>query len=63
MWLVVISGAVEPLFYLFSVGVGVGGLIGTVAGPGGQPVPYREFVAPGLLAVCAACSTACRSSS
>ena len=28
-------------------------LIGTVTGPGGQPVPYREFVAPGLLAVSA----------
>jgi lipooligosaccharide transport system permease protein len=53
MWLVVLSGAVEPLFYLFSVGVGVGGLIGSVAGPGGQPVPYRDFVAPGLLAVSA----------
>jgi lipooligosaccharide transport system permease protein len=53
MWLVVASGAVEPLFYLFSVGVGVGGLIGTVTGPGGEPVPYKEFVAPGLLAVSA----------
>jgi lipooligosaccharide transport system permease protein len=53
MWLVVLSGAVEPLFYLFSVGVGVGGLIGTVTGPGGVPVPYKTFVAPGLLAVSA----------
>ena len=53
MWLVFVSGAAEPLFYLLSVGVGIGGLIGTVTGPGGQPVPYREFVAPGLLAVSA----------
>jgi lipooligosaccharide transport system permease protein len=53
MWLVVASGAAEPLFYLLSVGVGIGGLIGDVTGPGGQPVPYREFVAPGLLAVSA----------
>ena len=53
MWLVVASGAAEPLFYLFSVGVGIGALIGTVPGPGGHPVPYREFVAPGLLAVSA----------
>jgi lipooligosaccharide transport system permease protein len=52
-WLVVASGAAEPAFYLLSVGVGLGGLIGDVAGPGGQPVPYREFVAPGLLAVSA----------
>ena len=53
MWLVVVSGAAEPLFYLFSVGIGIGALIGTVPGPGGHPVPYREFVAPGLLAVSA----------
>src|SRR5580692_3919186 len=53
MWLVVASGAAEPLFYLLSVGVGIGGLIGTVTGPAGHPVPYREFVAPGLLAVSA----------
>jgi lipooligosaccharide transport system permease protein len=53
MWLVVASGAAEPAFYLLSVGVGIGALIGDVAGPGGHPVPYREFVAPGLLAVSA----------
>jgi lipooligosaccharide transport system permease protein len=53
MWLIVVAGAAEPLFYMLSVGVGIGGLIGTVTGPGGQPVPYREFVAPGLLAVSA----------
>jgi lipooligosaccharide transport system permease protein len=52
MWLVVASGAAEPLFYLLSVGVGIGALIGTVAWDGHQ-VPYREFVAPGLLAVSA----------
>ena len=53
MWLVIVAGAAEPLFYMLSVGVGIGGLIGTVTGPGGTPVPYREFVAPGLLAVSA----------
>jgi lipooligosaccharide transport system permease protein len=53
LWLVVVSGALEPVFYLLSVGVGIGGLIGTVMGPAGHPVPYREFVAPGLLAVSA----------
>ena len=52
MWLVIASGAVEPLFYLLSVGVGIGGLIGTVT-YAGHAVPYREFVAPGLLAVSA----------
>lgn len=53
LWLVVASGAAEPAFYLLSVGVGVGALVGDVAGPGGHPVPYRAFVAPGLLAVSA----------
>src|ERR1700744_6505306 len=38
---------------MLSGGVGIGGLIGDVAGPSGQPVPYRVFVAPGLLAVSA----------
>ena len=53
VWLVFLSGIAEPLFYLLSIGVGLGALVGTVAGPTGQPVPYREFVAPGLLAVSA----------
>lgn len=53
MWLVFASGVAEPLFYLLSVGIGLGVLVGKVAGPGGQLVPYREFVAPGLLAVSA----------
>src|SRR3984885_9710943 len=53
MWLIVVSGAAEPLFYLLSVGVGIGGLIGTVTGATGDPGPYRDFVAPGLLAVSA----------
>ena len=50
-WLVFASGIFEPLFYLLSVGLGLGVLVGKVPGPGGHPVPYREFVAPGLLAV------------
>ena len=50
-WLVFASGVFEPLFYLLSVGIGLGVLIGRVPGPGGNPIPYREFVAPGLLAV------------
>jgi lipooligosaccharide transport system permease protein len=50
-WLVFVSGIFEPLFYLLSVGLGLGVLVGKVAGPGGTLIPYREFVAPGLLAV------------
>jgi lipooligosaccharide transport system permease protein len=50
-WLVFASGVFEPLFYLLSVGIGLGVLIGKVPGPGGHLIPYRDFVAPGLLAV------------
>ena len=53
MWLVFASGVAEPLFYLLSIGIGLGVLVGKVPGPGGHLVPYREFVAPGLLAVSA----------
>jgi lipooligosaccharide transport system permease protein len=50
-WIIFVSGVFEPLFYLLSVGLGLGVLVGKVAGPGGTLIPYREFVAPGLLAV------------
>jgi lipooligosaccharide transport system permease protein len=49
-WFVLVSGVVEPLFYLLSIGVGVGRMVGSVHGPGGQPVSYLAFVAPALLA-------------
>ena len=49
-WLIILSGFFEPLFYLLSVGLGIGGLVGDVPGPGGQPIPYALFVAPALLA-------------
>ncbi|MGH3124086.1 MAG: hypothetical protein ACRDND_24130, partial [Streptosporangiaceae bacterium] len=49
-WLVFVSGVVEPLFYLLSIGVGLGKLVGNVNGPGGAPVSYAAFVAPALLA-------------
>jgi lipooligosaccharide transport system permease protein len=49
-WLVILSGFFEPLFYLLSIGLGIGGLVGDVQGPGGQPIPYALFVAPALLA-------------
>ncbi len=48
-WLVFVSGVAEPLFYLLSIGVGLGRLVGSVHGPGG-PVSYAAFVAPALLA-------------
>ncbi len=49
-WLVVFSGFVEPLFYLFSIGIGIGGLVGAVDVPGLGEVEYAAFVAPALLA-------------
>jgi len=49
-WLTLLSGVFEPLFYLLSIGVGIGALVGQVTGPGGQPVSYTSFVAPALLA-------------
>ena len=53
IWPAVVSGAFEPAFYLFAVGVGLGALVGDVAGPGGAPVRYAVFVAPALLAASA----------
>ena len=52
-WTVLISGFFEPLFYLLSIGVGLGKLVGTVIGPGGHPIDYTSFVAPALLATSA----------
>ena len=42
--LVIFSGFFEPLFYLLSIGLGIGGLIGTIPGPDGRPIPYELFV-------------------
>jgi lipooligosaccharide transport system permease protein len=49
-WLVLFSGFFEPLFYLLSIGFGLGRLVGDVTGPGGQPIPYALFIGPALLA-------------
>jgi lipooligosaccharide transport system permease protein len=49
-FLVIFSGFFEPLFYLFSMGYGVGALIGNVPLGNGTSVPYAVFVAPALLA-------------
>ena len=53
LWVVLISGLLEPLFYLLSIRVGLGALVGQVTGPGGRPVGYTDFVAPALLATSA----------
>lgn len=53
MWPVFLTGFVEPLLYLGSIGIGVGELVGDVSVPGVGSVPYREFVAPALVATSA----------
>jgi lipooligosaccharide transport system permease protein len=44
-WLTILSGFFEPLFYLFSLGLGLGHFVGNVNG-----VKYAAFIAPALLA-------------
>ncbi len=44
-WMIIFSGFFEPLFYLLSIGIGLGSLVPDVGG-----VSYTAFVAPGLLA-------------
>ena len=51
-WKLFLTGFLEPVFYLFSIGIGVGKLIETFEF-NGQPIPYAEFVAPGMLAASA----------
>jgi lipooligosaccharide transport system permease protein len=52
-WVVMVSGFLEPVLYLFSIGVGVGALIGDITLPGGEVVRYAAFVAPAMLAASA----------
>jgi lipooligosaccharide transport system permease protein len=51
-WLMIVSGTFEPLFYLLSIRVGAGKLVGDVE-VGGRAVDYAAFVAPALLAASA----------
>jgi lipooligosaccharide transport system permease protein len=52
-WLVIVSGFFEPIFYLLSLGIGFGKLVGDVTTAGGEQVPYAAFIAPALLATAA----------
>jgi lipooligosaccharide transport system permease protein len=51
-WSIVLSGFFEPLFYLLSIRVGFGTLVGDVTA-GGRTIPYADFVAPALFAASA----------
>ncbi|WP_029146431.1 ABC transporter permease [Microbacterium luticocti] len=52
-WVVILSGFFEPVFYLASMGLGLGALVGDVQTSAGITVPYAAFIAPALLAVSA----------
>ena len=52
-WLIIVSGFFEPVFYLLSLGIGFGAIVGTVQTSTGAEVPYAAFIAPALLAVSA----------
>ena len=52
-WIALVTGFAEPVFYLFSLGVGIGALVRTVTTDSGQVVTYPQFVAPALLAASA----------
>jgi lipooligosaccharide transport system permease protein len=51
-WLVFLTGFLEPVLYLFSIGIGVGQLIDGFEF-NGQVIAYAAFVAPGMLAASA----------
>ncbi|MBO0842744.1 MAG: ABC transporter permease [Nocardioides sp.] len=51
-WVVFVTGFLEPVFYLLSIGVGVGAMISGFD-VGGHHVAYRDFVAPGMVAAAA----------
>jgi lipooligosaccharide transport system permease protein len=53
LWKILVSGLFEPVFYLFSIGIGIGALVGDLTLPGGQTVSYTAFVAPALMATSA----------
>lgn len=53
LWKIIFTGFFEPVFYLFSIGIGIGALVPEVIGPGGAPIPYTAFVAPALMATSA----------
>lgn len=52
-WVVILSGFLEPVLYLASMGFGLGPAVGEVEGPGGVMMSYAAYIAPALLATSA----------
>ncbi|GAB3599914.1 ABC transporter permease [Angustibacter peucedani] len=52
-WVAFLTGFLEPVFYLFSLGIGLGALIGDIPLADGRTVTYAQFMAPAMLAMSA----------
>jgi len=52
-WLVFLTGMLEPLFYLLSIGVGLAALVPAFTLSDGTPIGYTAFIAPAMLAASA----------
>ncbi len=50
-WGDLLSGFVEPVLYLVSLGYGLGRYVDSLTGPAGRPLEYAAFLAPSMLAV------------
>jgi len=48
-WIIIVSGAFEPIFYLLGIGLGLGAIIQPFEF-GGRAITYQAFVAPALVA-------------
>jgi lipooligosaccharide transport system permease protein len=49
-WIVFLTGFLEPVLYLFSIGIGVADLVDEFTLSDGTVIGYTDFVAPALLA-------------
>ena len=49
-WIIIVSGAFEPVFYLLGIGLGLGAIIQTVPLADGRIIPYAAYVGPALVA-------------
>lgn len=53
LWKIIFTGFFEPVFYLLSIGLGIGALVGDITLPNGIAIEYPAFVAPALMAASA----------